>query len=265
MRTTRALLRRRIPRRRTRAALVTHVQQTNRQDNLPALGTKSASKTHRPGGAERLADPAVHNSRARARARIDSSDQLLRDVAWGIVKTATPHAATTRSLLQTVPGMGTLLTLVLVDERQASARFPRGQAVVSYGRVVKGAKASAGKRSGTSGTKSGNAELKWALSEAAVVFLRHHPAGPKALGRFETKPGTGKAVPVLAHQLARAVSSRFKRGTACTMDQFLPGEGSGAGEPAASRGHAESSLTTVLGEDAPPAAAHAHEHRGAWP
>jgi hypothetical protein len=49
-------------------------------------------------------------------------------------------------------------------------RFPRVQDVVSYGRFVKGAKASAGKRHGTSGTKIGQASLQWAFSEAAVLF-----------------------------------------------------------------------------------------------
>ena len=75
-----------------------------------------------------------------------------------------------------------------------SQRFPRVQAFVSYGRLVKGAKASAGKRDGTSGTKIGNADLKWAFSEAAVLFFRAHPAGQKYLARLEKKHGKGKAL-----------------------------------------------------------------------
>jgi transposase len=67
--------------------------------------------------------------------------------------------------------------LVLLYEIHDITRFPRVQDVVSYGRVVTCAKASAGKRSGTAGTKSGQASLKWAFSEAAVLFLRNNPAG----------------------------------------------------------------------------------------
>ena len=62
-------------------------------------------------------------------------------------------------------------------------RFPRVQDFVSYCRLVKCAKESAGKRYGTSGTKIGNAYLKWAFSEAAGLLLRPHPAGQKSLAR----------------------------------------------------------------------------------
>src|SRR5262245_41413306 len=52
MRATRDLLRRRIHLVRKRAELCTHVQQTNRQYNLPEIGTDIASKTNRPGVAD---------------------------------------------------------------------------------------------------------------------------------------------------------------------------------------------------------------------
>ena len=66
---------------------------------------------------------------------------------------------------------------------QDLARVPRVQDCVSSGRVVTCAQASAGKRSGTSGTKLGHASLTWAFSEAAVLCLRTHPAGHKSLAR----------------------------------------------------------------------------------
>ena len=81
----------------------------------------------------------------------------------------------------------------LRDEIHDRQPFPRVQDVVSYGRVVKWARESAGKRDGTSGTKIGNAALKWAFSEAAVLFLRANPAGQKYLARLENNHGTGKA------------------------------------------------------------------------
>lgn len=74
-------------------------------------------------------------------------------------------------------------------------RFPRVQDFVSYCRLVKCAKESAGKRSGTSGANIGHSSLKWAFSEAAVLFLRHKPAGQKYLARWEKKHGPGTALP----------------------------------------------------------------------
>ena len=66
---------------------------------------------------------------------------------------------------------------MLLYEIHDISRFPRVQDFVSYGRLVKCAQESSGKRYGTSGAKIGNAYLKWAFSEAAVLFLRNNPVG----------------------------------------------------------------------------------------
>jgi hypothetical protein len=47
-------------------------------------------------------------------------------------------------------------------------RFPRGQALASYCRLVTCATASHGQRAGSAGTTIGHAHLQWAFSEAAV-------------------------------------------------------------------------------------------------
>ena len=94
---------------------------------------------------------------------------------------------------------------------------------VSYGRLVKCAKASAGKRSGTGGPKIGHADLTWAFSEAAVLFVRDHPSGQHDRTRLETKHGKGKALTVVAQHLARAVDDRLKRATALKMATVLHG------------------------------------------
>jgi transposase len=223
MRATRDLLRRRMYLTRKRAELLTHVQQTNCQYNLPDIGKKIAYKANRVGVAERFPDPAVQKSIEVDLALIDYDDQLLRDLELAILNTAKQHDANTLYLLQTVPGIGKILSLVLLYEMHDITRFPRVQDFVSYCRLVKCAKESAGKRYGTSGTKIGNAYLKWAFSEAAVLFLRNNPAGQKSLARLERKHGKGKALTIMAHKLARAVYYMLKRGTAFDMDQFLRG------------------------------------------
>jgi transposase len=221
MRATRDLLRRRLHLVRHRAELLTHVQQTNSQYNLPEIGKKIAYKANRDGVAERFPDPAVQKSIEVDLALIGHYDALLRDLELAIVTTAKQHDANTLYLLQTVPGIGKILSLVLLYEMHDIARFPRVQDFVSYCRLVKCAKESAGKRYGTSGTKIGNAYLKCAFSEAAVLFLRNNPAGQKYLVRLEHKHGKGKALTVLAHKLARAVYHMLKRTTAFDMEKFL--------------------------------------------
>jgi transposase len=221
MRATRDLLRRRIHLMRKRAALLGHIQQTNSQYNLPDIGKKIAYKANRDGVAERFADPAVQKSIEVDLALIGHYDELLRDIELSILKAAQQHDANTLYLLRTVPGIGEILSLVLLYEIHDIQRFPRVQDFVSYCRLVKCAKESAGKRYGTAGTKIGNAYLKWAFSEAAVLFLRNNPPGQKLLVRLEKKHGKGKALTVLAHKLARAVYHMLTRERAFDMQHFL--------------------------------------------
>src|SRR5215467_9235558 len=221
MRATRDLLRRRTHLMRKRAELLTHIQQTNSQYNLPEIGKKIAYKTNRPGVAERFADPAVQKSVEVDLALIDFYDQLLKDLELYILKTAKQHDANTLYLLQTIPGIGKILSLVLLYAIHDIRRFPRVQDFASYARLVICSKESAGKRLGTSGKKIGNAHLKWAFSEAATLFLRQNPAGQKLLGRLEKKHEKGKALRILAHKLGRAVYHMLKRKVAFDMDLFL--------------------------------------------
>jgi len=223
MRATRDLLRRRLHLTRKRAELLAHIQNTNSQYNLPEIGKKLAYKANRDGVVERFSDPAVQKSVEVDLALIGYYDQWLSDVELTIVQTAKQHDAHTLYRLQSVPGIGKILSLVLLYEIHDIRRFPRVQDFVSYCRLVKCARESAGKRYGTLGAKIGNAYLKWAFSEAAVLFLRNNPVGQKYLTRLEKKHGKGKALTVLAHKLARAVYYILRRDTVFDMDKFLHG------------------------------------------
>jgi transposase len=221
MRATRDLLRRRMYLTRKRAELLAHIQNTNSQYNLPEIGKKLAYKANRDGVAERFPDPAVQKSMEVDLALLGYYEPLLRDLELHIVKAAKQHDAHTLHLLQTVPGIGKILSLVLLYEIHDIQRFPSVQDFVSYCRLVKCAKESAGKRYGTAGAKIGNAYLKWAFSEAAVLFLRDNPAGQKYLTRLEKKHGPGKALTLLAQKLGRAVYYMLKRQKAFDMHKFL--------------------------------------------
>ena len=221
MRATRDLLRRRTHLMRKRSELLSHVQNTNSQYNLPEIGKKIAYKANREGVAERFDDPAVQKTIEVDLALITYYDELLKDIELSILKTAKQHDANTLYLLQTVPGIGKILSLVLLYEIHRIERFPRVQDFASYCRLIKCSKESGGKRVGTSGNKIGNAHLKWAFGEAAALFLRNNEAGQKYLARLEKKHDKGKALSILAHKLARAVYSRLKRKGAFAMDIFL--------------------------------------------
>src|SRR5512145_1355219 len=131
MRATRDLLRRRMYLMRQRAELLTHIQNTNSQYNLPEIGKKLASKANRDGVAERFPDPAVQKSVEVALALMDSYDRLLSNLELTIRQTAKQHAAQSLYRLQSVPGIGTILRVVLLYEIHDITRCPRVQDFVS--------------------------------------------------------------------------------------------------------------------------------------
>ncbi len=221
MRATRDLLRRRLHLVRKRGQLLAHIRNTTHQANLPEITAAIAYKSNREGLADAFVDPSVHKSIEIDLALVDHYDVLLRELELFLVRQVKQHDASTFQLLRSVPGIGKILALTILYEVQDIARFPRVQDFASYSRLIKCAAESAGKRSGTSGAKIGNVHLKWAFSEAAVLFLRNNEPGKKLHARLERKHGKGKALSILAHKLGRCTYFVLRRKTAFDMERFL--------------------------------------------
>jgi transposase len=221
MRATRDLLRRRTRLVRKRAELLAHIQNTNSQYNLPQFCKKIDRRCNRPGVVERFTDPMIQASIQTDLALIDFLDKQIGHLERLISAQAKGHNARAFYLLQSVPGIGEILALVILYEIHDITRFQRVQEFVSYCRLVKCAQQSAGKNYGFSGNKIGNAHLKWAFAEAAVLFLRHNPAGQKLLAQLEQKHGKGKALTILAHKLARTVYLLLRREIIFDQKLFL--------------------------------------------
>ena len=162
MRATRDLLRRRCPLARKRAELLAHMHNTNSQYNLPEIGKRLANKSNREGVADHFPDPSVHKAIEVDVSLIEHYDQLVNEGEGSLTRRAKPDDVQTFARLQSVPGIGQILALVLLYEIHDIHRFPRVQDFVSYCRLVKCAKDSNGKRLGTSGKKIGNVHLRWA-------------------------------------------------------------------------------------------------------
>ena len=154
-------------------------------------------------------------------ALIDHYDRLLNEVELYITQTAEVHDVNAFSRLRSVPGIGKILALVILYEIHDIDRFPTVQDFASSARLVKCSKESAGKRLGSSGAKIGNAHLKWAFSEAAVLFLRHNPPAQRSLDTLTAKYGKAKALSILAHKLGRAVYYMLKRQEAFDSKKFF--------------------------------------------
>jgi transposase len=221
MRATRDLLRRRLHFTRKRAELLVHIENTNSQYNLPAFQKKLTYRCNRTEAADRFSDPSAQKSIDVDLGLIAYYDQMLKELESFILKTAKHHDPNTLYRISTVPGIGTILSLVILYEIHHINRFNRPQELASYSRLVKCTRESAGKVSGIGGAKIGNVHLKWAFSEAAVTFLRYCPEGKKYYERLIKKHGKGKALTALAHKIARAVYYIWKDNTVFDQEKFL--------------------------------------------
>jgi transposase len=221
MRATRDLLRRRNHLMRKRAELYAHIQNTRSQYNLPESLGCIAKPQNRHAVVEQFKDPSVQNMIATDLAVIEAYDPIIAKMEHYIIKEAQYHDPVAYALLKTIPGVGRIPGLVILYEIENIKRFPTVQDFASYARLVKCAKESNGKRYGTSGKKIGNAHLKWAFSEAAVLFLKGNDPGKRYLDRLTNKHGKGKTLSILAHKLGRATYFMLKNKKPFDQNKFL--------------------------------------------
>jgi len=221
MRATRDLLRRRLFFVRKRGELFAHIRTTFHQLNLPAPSGQLLYQSNRAGVPRAIPDPVVRASIEADLALAAHYDEVIRSLGRTLRRQARIEDPDTLTLLRTIPGVGPVLALTLLYELHDIARFKRVQDFLSYARLVKSQKGSAGKVLGTSGAKIGNAHLKWAFSEAAVLFLRKNRRGQKLLDRVRSKHGKGKALSILAARLGRTSYYMLRRNVAFDMDRFM--------------------------------------------
>ena len=221
MRATRDLLRRRLFFVRRRSELFTHIRMTFHQLNVPTPGGSFQKPRHRTGLSQAIPDPVVRANVEADLALAERLDEIIHSLEHTIRQQAKIEDPETFRRLQTIPGVGRILALTMLYELHDVSRFPRVQDFLSYARLVKSQKASAGKVTGTSGAKIGNAHLKWAYSEAAVLFLQKNPRGQQLINRLRSKHGRGKALSILAARLGRASYYMLRRRSAFDMDRFM--------------------------------------------
>lgn len=220
MRATRELLRRRLYLVRERGFLLAHVQNTHHQSNLPTPGAKLQWRSNRAGVAEHFTDASVRKTVEVDISVIEHLDNVIADLELYLANTTKEHDANSFYLLRSIPGVGKVLAMSILYEVHDIARFATVQDFASYARLIRCVRESAGKRSGTSGSKIGNAHLKWAISEAAVLMLWHGDIG-KLQGRLQRKHGKGKAMGVLTHKLGRTIYYMLLRKKTFDMERFL--------------------------------------------
>ena len=114
-----------------------------------------------------------------------------------------------------------MLALVILYEIHDIRRFKTVQYFASYARLINPKKESAGKSYAGSNRKIGNAYLKWAFSEAAILLIRDSDRIKEYHLKLKNKHGKAKAIAILSHRLGRAVYYILKNKEAFDMNKFL--------------------------------------------
>src|SRR5262249_43272441 len=213
MRETRDLLRRRMFLVHKRAEAITHIQNTNSQYNLPPFGQKLVYAANRAAlrVPERFTDPSVRKSVEADLALIDHLDGSIAELELYLTRAAKVDDIHTYQRLKTVPGVGPILALVLLYEIHDIRRFEAVGQFLSYARLVRPDKESAGKKLGFGNKKIGNAHLRWAFAEAVCLFLRGNEQAKRWMSRKEKAHGKAKALAILAAKLSRAVYHMLRK------------------------------------------------------
>lgn len=221
MRATRDLLRRRTRIVRHGAHLKAHASNTVSQYNLPPHKLNLKNAGDREQMRSTFSDESVQKNIDLDMAILDCYSQQLNKVEWYILQQAKQHNPLHLKLLRDIHGIGPILALTIIYEIGDIDRFNSVQKFASYARLVKCKAESAGKSYGTQGNKIGNANLKWAFSEAAVLHLRGNDKAKKYLLKLQKRMSKAKALSVLAHKLGRCIYYMLKTEKMFDESRFL--------------------------------------------
>jgi len=200
----RDLLRARLRLVRQRAELYGHVHTARRQANLLPVSSDVKYKSKRAGLTTDITDPFVRRRVETHLALLEPLDVTIRRLEAEIEDAAREIFPTELAVLQSTPGVGPVLSLTILLEIDTIDRFETRQQFCSYARLCGAVQESAGQRTGAGNRKAGNAWLKWAFSEAAVLSAQKDERIGRLLERLASKLGKAKALSALAHKLGRA-------------------------------------------------------------
>ena len=210
MRATRDLVRRRMFLVRRRSELLGHVQLVNQQYNHDPFEKMLQYACNRD-VLDRFEQDSARMSVEADLQMVGHYDQLLKQLEANLLRQAKLHDHRACRLLRTIPGVGKILSLVLLYEIHTIDRFPSVGDFLSYARLVTPKQTSDGKVTGHSGAKIGNVHLKWAFSEAVLWMLRYSDDAKALVKRKEKKLGKARAMTMLGRKIARAVYQMLKR------------------------------------------------------
>jgi transposase len=217
----RDLLRTRLRLVRQRAELYGHIHTVRRQLNLEPVGADVKYKSTRDTAAADIPD--VHTRRG-VEARLNllaPLDAEIRRLERDIEVAAEGHYPAEMAALRTIPGVGRIIAMTVLLEIDTVTRFESRQQFCSYARLITPRQESDGKVVGVGNARAGNAWLKWAFSEAAVLSAQKDERMKRCLAKLQSRHGSGKGLSIFAHKLGRVVYHLLRTTRVFDVDRFV--------------------------------------------
>jgi transposase len=126
-------------------------------------------------------------------------------------KDAPSREAEDRELLQSIPGVGTVTSDIVISEVGDVRRFRRAGQLAAYAGLSPGQRESAGKRKDLHIEKRGSRLLRWALVEASWTLVRYSPHWREVFERIARHTGRRKkAIVAIARRLLGVMHSMLR-------------------------------------------------------
>ncbi len=152
---------------------------------------------------------------------IEFLDPVVAQLERHIRQKARSHNHLDYQLLRSIPGVGEILSLIILYETHDIKRFKTVQRYSSYCGVVKCERSSGGKVIGSKNTKIRNPYLKWAFGEVILKAQVCEPKIGRLYQRLKSKYGLGRAKSIIAHRFAVATYFMLKNKQAFDVDRFV--------------------------------------------
>lgn len=188
---------------------------------MPDFQRNISYKANRNNIVEKFHDPTIQKNVECDLQTVKILDRMIADMELYITHKVKEQNPNDFLILQSFPGIGKVLALVILYEIHDINRFPTVQDFASYARLIKPRKESAWKTYSGSNRKIGNRFLKWAFSEAAILLIRESDEIKKYHQKLKNKHGKAKALAVLAHRTGRTVYFMLKNKQAFDMKRFI--------------------------------------------
>lgn len=221
MRSTRDLLRRRIRFMKIRAEAYAHIQTIFRQHCMNISPKDVKDKKNRRELINRFNDYSIQRNIELNLDIIDFFDPKLNKIEREIRAQAKEYDRTTHNLLLTVPGVGDMMSLVILYEIGKISRFESAQKFSSYSRIVKCERESGGKKYRGGNQKIGNPYLKWAIGEIIIHAPSTSPVIKNYYERLINKFGNKRAKSIMNHKFGVAIYYMLKNKEGFDEKRFI--------------------------------------------